>query len=114
MTRRLLAGLAAVVAGLSTFGPAWAQDADQASKIRFGLGLGVLAEEQCGLKRGAAWFEAVGILTDPSKNGGVALDEKVLVDASRAEALATLAARKLDLCDTAGKVAKPDGIIVKP
>lgn len=115
--RRIAAALAALAALL--FGcRAQAGDLDglllitaaDGDRLRFGLGLALLAEDHCAdLRAGPATAALLHMLERTARGRGEPFDRAALEVRSRAEAQAALAGR--DICAVARPLADPDGAI---
>ena len=80
--------------------------------MRFGIGMALLASEQCdGFEPGPKFQQLMAYIRIGAKHAGETFDEPALYQRSKREAAATLKSAGKDLCASAAKVASPDGVI---
>lgn len=91
-----------------------ADDAPQGIKIRFGIGIALLATEQCaGYRVGPAYEGLLGILRAGANAKGEQFDETAFLERCKKEATATLETAGKDLCTEVAQAAEQSKIIVR-
>ena len=86
--------------------------APEGAALRFGIGLTLLAEEQCeGFRRGPMFNRMMKILDAGSKSSKKPFDKEAFLARTRQEASAKLSELGKGVCEAAATGARPGGII---